>query len=245
MSEREQALAAHVLESIQKELLLLKGQKYLTQKAYDEIFALLPTNLSIKSTQNPTQNHGYGYPPSPQANKPSASPSHQHQQQPPPPAYGALASNSLSTAEALYDFPGTNPRELPLRQGEIVQVTEHVDNDWWRGSLHGRTGVFPRTYVKPVESGRPSPPSPPTKNNNSHGGGNYPSPPPRNNAPPPHQQPPSMPAPGASYPAPPEASAPAQTAESSEGRISGFAKKFGGNVANAATWGFGATCKLK
>ncbi|OAD66504.1 hypothetical protein PHYBLDRAFT_95750, partial [Phycomyces blakesleeanus NRRL 1555(-)] len=55
-------------------------------------------------------------------------------------------------AEALYDFPGTNPRELPLRQGEIVQVLKYstVDNDWWRGSLHGRTGVFPRTYVKPV-----------------------------------------------------------------------------------------------
>ncbi|KAI9009301.1 SH3 domain-containing protein [Phycomyces nitens] len=266
MSEREQALATHVLESIQKELLLLKAQKYLEQKAYDEILALLPTSSAIRSV------HNQGYPPA--------------QTNPPPPAYGSPPS--LGTAEALYDFPGTNPRELPLKKGEVVQVLEHVDNDWWRGSLHGRTGVFPRTYIRPLEPSRPAAHSSPNTNN-SHSYGNYPSPP--RNPPPQPQQQPTMPGPTgynpgygqaasyqsspqrnsyqtppqqqqqqqmaypapvapsaypapvaqSSYPAPPEASAPAHTTESSEGRLSGFAKKFGGNVANAATWGFGAT----
>jgi hypothetical protein len=95
----------------------------------------------------------------------------------PPPAYDATPNdNKLGSAEALYDYTGDNSNnDLSFRRGDIVQLTELgnvleldislfsnlsfsdnsclkiVNSDWWKGSLYGKTGIFPRTYVKRIE----------------------------------------------------------------------------------------------
>mmetsp|Transcript_15429 Transcript_15429/g.33214 ORF Transcript_15429/g.33214 Transcript_15429/m.33214 type:complete len:1344 (-) Transcript_15429:16-4047(-) len=55
-------------------------------------------------------------------------------------------------AEALYDFTSENPEELPLKQGDVVEVTDSNDiSGWWAGRKDGRQGLFPRDYVKVLD----------------------------------------------------------------------------------------------
>ncbi|KAI7855105.1 SH3 domain-containing protein [Circinella umbellata] len=255
---KETAFANHVLASIRKDLDFLKQHQYLTPQQYDEIKRNLPTNASpatpIRSAPSPQQNQ-----------------------------------RALSTAEALYPFDGTNPQDLSFKQGDIIQVTEKVNNDWWRGSCNGKTGLFPSNYVAEKQAAAvnntPPPPPPPATNTSMPGtppvqekgapppspyganqGGAYP-PPPSYNAPPPsyggapptsyptYSAPPPAqsqsyagappPVQQAAYSAPPPQEAPTSSSGGHSGgmggKLSGMASHVGGNIANAATWGFGAT----
>ncbi|POY76115.1 hypothetical protein BMF94_0838 [Rhodotorula taiwanensis] len=58
------------------------------------------------------------------------------------------APAGLGTATALYDFEGTQAEDLPFRTGDVISITEIVSDDWLKGSLHGRTGIFPTAYVQ-------------------------------------------------------------------------------------------------
>lgn len=55
-------------------------------------------------------------------------------------------------ARALYDFQQEGPNLLPLREGDLVLVTEQRDDGWWGGVLAGteRAGFFPANYVEIV-----------------------------------------------------------------------------------------------
>lgn len=49
---------------------------------------------------------------------------------------------------ALYDFHGNeHDGELVFTAGEIIHVTEKVNNDWLRGEYHGQNGAFPCNFV--------------------------------------------------------------------------------------------------
>ena len=56
-------------------------------------------------------------------------------------------------AEALYDFAAQEEGDLELKVGDMVRVTEHVQDDgWWEGSkssgFSSVSGSFPAQYVK-------------------------------------------------------------------------------------------------
>ena len=51
-------------------------------------------------------------------------------------------------ALVIYDFPGTDEDELPLREGQKVRVTRQHPSGWWTGEINGKIGIFPATYVK-------------------------------------------------------------------------------------------------
>ncbi|KAI9264033.1 hypothetical protein EDC94DRAFT_606792 [Helicostylum pulchrum] len=177
MSEAD--FAKHVLSSIRNELNLLKSHNYIQPQAYDEILRLLPSNIN-SSNQRDMPNMGYSSnPPPPFAGgmMPGASPTHSVASIPstpatvlPPPSYNASANdhNKLGSAEALYDYSGENPdTDLSFRRGDTIQLTELVNDDWWKGALHGKNGLFPRSYVRklePVVSEKAfSPPAPPAR----------------------------------------------------------------------------------
>ncbi|PHH66569.1 hypothetical protein CDD81_7044 [Ophiocordyceps australis] len=66
------------------------------------------------------------------------------------PSDGAVAGTTAATVSrvrALYDFSPSEPGELEFRRGDVIAVLESVYKDWWRGSLKGRTGIFPLNYV--------------------------------------------------------------------------------------------------
>ncbi|EXJ94838.1 hypothetical protein A1O1_03236 [Capronia coronata CBS 617.96] len=74
----------------------------------------------------------------------------------PPPAY-VQDPQILAVATALYAYTPTDAGDLALQQGDRILVTEHMNNDWWRGR-NERTnmeGIFPRSYVNVVDEKRP------------------------------------------------------------------------------------------
>lgn len=153
----ESEFAQHIINSIRKELELLKNHNYLQPQAYNDILNLLPKDLSTRSSNvlpsYPPQQQTVNSPPSFGGNMPSPAQSQTSNTSslPPPPSYNntPMAEKSLGTAEALYDFHGDNPStDLSFRCGDIIQLVEFVNNDWWKGTLNGKTGIFPSNYVK-------------------------------------------------------------------------------------------------
>ena len=49
---------------------------------------------------------------------------------------------------ATYDFNAEGVDELGFRTGEVIKVTNKVDDCWWRGQLNGQEGMFPASYVE-------------------------------------------------------------------------------------------------
>ncbi|KAI8379489.1 SH3 domain-containing protein [Radiomyces spectabilis] len=172
----------------------------------------------------------------------------------PPPSYAAVEPASIATAEALYDYVGDEPStDLSFRKGDIIQVTEYVNEDWWRGSLNGKSGIFPQNHVKKIPTSslaaKPRVPPVPSPTGSSSVKSAMPSnlPPYSYPAPPTamyHQPPPPGQPPVAQYAPPPVVAAQEISGAPNpdgENKVHNMAKKFGGHVATAATWGFGAT----
>eukprot|EP01102_Stenamoeba_stenopodia_P019360 TRINITY_DN7297_c0_g1_i1.p1 TRINITY_DN7297_c0_g1~~TRINITY_DN7297_c0_g1_i1.p1 ORF type:complete len:937 (+),score=336.38 TRINITY_DN7297_c0_g1_i1:194-3004(+) len=58
----------------------------------------------------------------------------------------------LFKVKALYDFPGKESNQLPLKKGDIIPVklVPADGNPWWLGELDGRKGYFPMNYVQKI-----------------------------------------------------------------------------------------------
>jgi signal transducing adaptor molecule len=83
-----------------------------------------------------------------------AGPSTQHESPPPVVPAGTTAA-TVSRVRALYDFAPSEPGELEFKKGDVIAVLESVFKDWWRGSLRGKTGIFPLNYVEKLSDPTP------------------------------------------------------------------------------------------
>ena len=61
------------------------------------------------------------------------------------------ASSPGAYCVAEYQFPGEADGDLPFDEGDTITLLERVGADWLRGSLNGRTGVFPSGFVRIVK----------------------------------------------------------------------------------------------
>ncbi|XP_067655097.1 dynamin-binding protein-like [Haliotis asinina] len=50
----------------------------------------------------------------------------------------------------LYDFETSKKGEITLLTGDIIQITEVVDDNWLRGRLNGTEGIFPSNFVESI-----------------------------------------------------------------------------------------------
>lgn len=71
------------------------------------------------------------------------------------PMSSGTTAATVSRVRALYDFVPSEPGELEFKKGDVIAVLESVYKDWWRGSLKGRTGIFPLNYVEKLTDPTP------------------------------------------------------------------------------------------
>ncbi|XP_066554588.1 intersectin-2 isoform X3 [Amia ocellicauda] len=57
---------------------------------------------------------------------------------------------------AMYDYKAANEDELSFSKGQLLNVFDTNDADWWKGELNGDMGLFPTNYVKMTTESDPS-----------------------------------------------------------------------------------------
>ena len=72
-----------------------------------------------------------------------------------PVATPGTTAATVSRVRALYDFVPSEAGELEFKRGDVIAVLESVYKDWWRGSLKGKTGIFPLNYVEKLTDPTP------------------------------------------------------------------------------------------
>ncbi|KAF9579571.1 ESCRT-0 subunit protein hse1, partial [Lunasporangiospora selenospora] len=58
----------------------------------------------------------------------------------------------ITRAQAKFDFAGEDEGDLSFKKGDIINVIELVNNDWWKGSLRRDIGIFPALYVQEIKA---------------------------------------------------------------------------------------------
>ncbi|XP_077356029.1 src substrate protein p85-like isoform X3 [Festucalex cinctus] len=51
-------------------------------------------------------------------------------------------------AVAIYNYQGEDTDEMSFNPDDVVTDIEMIDEGWWKGRCHGRTGLFPAAYVR-------------------------------------------------------------------------------------------------
>ncbi|XP_014904417.1 src substrate protein p85-like isoform X2 [Poecilia latipinna] len=51
-------------------------------------------------------------------------------------------------AVAIYDYEGEADDEISFNPDDVITNIEMIDEGWWKGQCHGRTGLFPASYVQ-------------------------------------------------------------------------------------------------
>ncbi|KAK5853322.1 hypothetical protein PBY51_007118 [Eleginops maclovinus] len=69
---------------------------------------------------------------------------------PQPPA--ASKKPKRRQCKSLFDYQPQNEDELDLKVGDIIDITEEVEEGWWSGNLNGKSGLFPSNFVKELDT---------------------------------------------------------------------------------------------
>ncbi|KAG0376640.1 ESCRT-0 subunit protein hse1 [Mortierella sp. AD032] len=62
----------------------------------------------------------------------------------------------VKRVRALYDFEPTESGELGFQKDDVIVVLATSYQDWWKGELFGRQGIFPVNYVEEIKEGEPT-----------------------------------------------------------------------------------------
>ncbi|XP_076117922.1 uncharacterized protein LOC143085459 isoform X1 [Mytilus galloprovincialis] len=57
--------------------------------------------------------------------------------------------------ESIADFPGESPDDLSFNEGDIIEIIAEIDENWMKGRLKDREGIFPASFVIRIDN--PSP----------------------------------------------------------------------------------------
>nr|XP_046228563.1 intersectin-2-like isoform X2 [Scatophagus argus] len=57
---------------------------------------------------------------------------------------------------AMYDYTAANRDELSFSKGQLINILDKTNPDWWKGDANGVTGLLPTNYVKMTTESDPS-----------------------------------------------------------------------------------------
>ncbi|XP_056872621.1 intersectin-2a isoform X3 [Takifugu flavidus] len=57
---------------------------------------------------------------------------------------------------AMYDYTAANQDELSFSKGQLINILDKTNPDWWKGEVNGVTGLLPTNYVKMTTDSDPS-----------------------------------------------------------------------------------------
>ncbi|CAH0587984.1 unnamed protein product [Chrysodeixis includens] len=64
------------------------------------------------------------------------------------PARTPVAPTKTPCCTALYDFEPENQGELGFKENDVITLIRQVDDNWFEGSVNGKSGYFPISYVQ-------------------------------------------------------------------------------------------------
>ncbi|XP_076337087.1 endophilin-A-like isoform X6 [Tachypleus tridentatus] len=69
-----------------------------------------------------------------------------------PPPYPMVSARTpvrqQPCCQALYDFEPENEGELGFKEGDVINLVCRIDENWYEGTMSGRSGLFPVSYVQ-------------------------------------------------------------------------------------------------
>ncbi|KAF8968032.1 hypothetical protein BDZ97DRAFT_1800581, partial [Flammula alnicola] len=138
------ALLAHVISQIEQNVSFLASQNYISQGDASAILTKLP---NVDGNRSASGISGL-----------AARLSNMTTRSPAP-----AAPSALPQAKALWAYTGDDADDLSFSPGDIIEIVEETNADWWTGRVHGKQGLFPSTYVErlaepgPIQSGAATP----------------------------------------------------------------------------------------
>jgi len=130
----------HIVSQVQANVEFLASQNYISRTDADQFLAKLPSsddNPQPKSTFRPATKAASNRAP------PAA-----------PVKRQAPAAPQVVQARALWSFNEDNaePGDLSFSAGDVIEILEETNADWWTGRFRGKQGVFPSNYVEKITS---------------------------------------------------------------------------------------------
>ncbi|CAL1715950.1 unnamed protein product [Somion occarium] len=156
-------LLAHILSQTQANISFLAAQDIISPADASDMITRLATAQTKRSYSTDQQTNGFNA--LAIAPAPSHSPVAEPQAVAPPVRRNIPAPPPrVQKAKAIwaYNDDGTEPNDLSFSAGEIIEIVDETNGDWWTGKCRGRQGLFPSNHVEKISTPATSPPPAPS-----------------------------------------------------------------------------------
>ncbi|KAF8623707.1 hypothetical protein AX17_007404 [Amanita inopinata Kibby_2008] len=161
---RSAAMLAHIISQVQSNVDFLVSQNYISRADASQFLSKLPTSgASNTNTERPASVIHHPVQP-PTAAFPIPTPVVHAITTPTssaPTRRQVPSAPQVSQARAIWGYNENNSElgDLSFAAGDIIEIVEETNADWWMGRVHGKQALFPSNYVEKI----PSAPVPPVQ----------------------------------------------------------------------------------